>query len=75
VFKHRNKIGDKMKLAEEETHLRSLQELVARAYAAMSNAGSNDAEHDVLYELVEYAEDDIRRQGGDLPPDPSYDDA
>ncbi len=58
----------KTELAPEGTHLRHVQDLVARAYAAMGAAGSNDAEHDVLFELVEYAENDIRKMGGELPP-------
>jgi hypothetical protein len=57
-----------VKLAPEGTKLRYVQDLVARAYAAMGAAGSNDDEHDVLFELVEYAEDDIWRMGGELPP-------
>lgn len=57
-----------VKLAPEGTRLRELQDLIARAYHAMGAAGSNDEEHEVLYELVEYAENDIRSMGGELPP-------
>jgi len=59
-------------LAEKGTHLRYVQDLLARAYDAMSEGGSNDAEHDVLYEFVQLAEDEIRKMGGDLPKDPGW---
>lgn len=55
------------KLAAEGTHLRYVQDLVARAYVAMGPSGSNDDEHDLLAEFLEYAEDDIRNMGGEMP--------
>jgi hypothetical protein len=54
-------------MSEMQTHLEYCQDLLARAYAAMGAAGSNDAEHDVLVEVVDYLEDDIRKMGGELP--------
>lgn len=61
-------------LAEEGTHLRYVQDLLARAYEAISDDGSNDAEHDVLIEVIDFLEDDVRAMGGDLPANPNDDD-
>lgn len=45
--------------------------LLYRAYRAMEpDHGSNDAEHECLYEAVEMIQELVRAAGADLPPHP-----
>lgn len=57
-------------LATEGTHLRYVQDLVATTYEALHN-GTHEMVESCLHNLLEYAENDIRIMGGDLPRDPS----
>lgn len=57
-----------------QTVLEEYQDILARAYVAMHpDLGSNDDEHELLYECVEILEDLVRMMGGELPPHPDDD--
>jgi hemerythrin-like domain-containing protein len=63
--------GGVMALAEEGTVLRQYQEALAEAYEAISDGGSNDAEHEALINLIDIVEHEVHAMGGELPSRPT----
>lgn len=61
-------------MAPPQTHLQYCQDLLARAYRAMHpDLGTNDEEHEVLHEMTDLIENEVRKMGGELPPPPDDD--